>query len=84
MKFLTLPSLLDTSWRAYYVKGDTEVTLTIIECSTQHLVDKKDGRLISIWPSELPRIRGAFVCYDASEASSFSHVLEFLGVCLGI
>lgn len=52
--------------------------LTLIEISVQEL-EHADGRLYEgVWPSFMPRIDGAFVLYDASDASSFAHTEELI------
>lgn len=33
----------------------------------------------NMWPSELPRIDGVLLCYDASSEDSFTRIPELLG-----
>ena len=59
---------------------DSPATLTVkvLEVDSSHLIEASNGNYYNIWPSELPRIDGVFVCYDASDAKSLAHIGELL------
>ena len=49
--------------------------------SLLHEDSDKSAGLFAVWPNELPRVDGVFVCYDASNSDSFQHFTELLGTC---
>lgn len=60
-------------------EGSLEVLLTIYEVNSDELLDE-GSTLVSAWPSGLPHVDGVFVCYDASHAPSFKHVVGLLSM----
>ena len=55
-----------------------EYIITTYELCTDELIRGEDRKITKAWPTGLPPIDGAYVCYDASNIKSFTHVPDIL------
>ena len=59
------------------------LSIKTLEVDSKCLIRVSNGNHENIWPPELPQIDGVFVCYDASDEKSLSHVGDLLSACFG-
>ena len=67
----------DARQEAFINGEDHAFAIATYEVSTEELRGG-DGRITRAWPAGLPRIDGAFVCYDSSDSRSFAVIPDVL------
>lgn len=64
--------------------SQTFYNATILEVNISELINPNDEKPCENgWPTCMPRVDGVFVCYDASDRSSFANIVNILSELRG-